>query len=75
MKWPTEVTSLLKINYPIIQAPMLGVTSPEMVAAVCNNGGLGSLPVGGLAPAQTSALVRRTKSLTGKPFRPFYSGY
>jgi len=47
---------------------MLGVTSPEMVAAVSNAGGLGSLPVGGLAPAQTSELIRKTKTLTNKPF-------
>ncbi len=47
---------------------MLGVTSPEMVAAVSNAGGLGSLPVGGLASAQTSELIRKTKTLTKKPF-------
>jgi nitronate monooxygenase len=66
--WPTQITDLLKIDYPIVQAPMLGVTTPEMVAAVSNNGGLGSLPVGGLPPRDTSALIRRTKELTGKPF-------
>lgn len=35
----------LNISRPIIQAPMAGVTSPKMVAEVCNNGALGSLPV------------------------------
>lgn len=35
----------LRISKPIIQAPMAGVTSPKMVAEVCNNGALGSLPV------------------------------
>jgi nitronate monooxygenase len=60
--------NLLKIKYPIIQAPMLGVTTPEMVAAVSNEGGLGSLPVGGLSPEITLELIRKTKSLTNNPF-------
>lgn len=39
-----------------------------MVAAVANAGGLGSLPVGGLSPEKTSALIRETKGKTNKPF-------
>ena len=40
----TEVTSKLKIKYPIIQAPMAGgITSPKLVAAVSNSGGLGMI--------------------------------
>lgn len=68
MKWQNEVTQALKITYPIVQAPMLGVTTPEMVAAISNEGGLGSLPVGSLTPAQTAELIRQTKALTNKPF-------
>ncbi len=68
MKWENQLTQLLKINYPIIQAPMLGITTPEMVAAVCNAQGLGSLPVGGLSPEKTVELIRKTKALTQKPF-------
>jgi nitronate monooxygenase len=58
----------LGIMYPVIQAPMLGVTTPEMVAAIANAGGLGSLPVGGLSPEKTLELIRKTKALTTKPF-------
>lgn len=47
---------------------MLGVTSPAMVAAVSEAGGLGSLPVGGLSPHETSLLIGKVKRLTGKPF-------
>lgn len=47
---------------------MLGVTTPEMVAAIANSGGLGSLPVGGLSPAKTADLIRATKQKTNKPF-------
>jgi nitronate monooxygenase len=62
------LTEKLKIEYPIIQAPMLGVSTPEMAAIVSNNGGLGSLPVGGLSPEVTQQLIRKTKSLTDRPF-------
>ncbi|GEO09247.1 NAD(P)H-dependent flavin oxidoreductase [Segetibacter aerophilus] len=68
MAWTNILTDLLKVNYPIIQAPMLGVSTPEMAAAVSNEGGLGSLPVGGLSPDATKQLIRTTKSLTNKPF-------
>ena len=68
MEWQNEITRALKINYPIVQAPMLGVTTPEMVAAISNQGGLGSLPVGSLSPDQTVELIRKTKALTQKPF-------
>ncbi|MCE7043920.1 nitronate monooxygenase family protein [Dyadobacter sp. CY312] len=68
MNWTNDLTQLLKIKYPIIQAPMLGVTTPEMVAAVSNEGGLGSLPVGLQSPEKALELIRKTKSLTAKPF-------
>jgi nitronate monooxygenase len=68
MKWKNELTALLDLEYPIVQAPMLGVTTPHMVAAIANNGGMGSLPVGGLSPEKTRDLIRNTKELTHKPF-------
>jgi nitronate monooxygenase len=68
MAWNNIMTEILKVDYPIIQAPMLGVSTPEMTAAVSNEGGLGSLPVGGLSPNITRQLIRKTKSLTEKAF-------
>ena len=68
MKWQNNFTALANIDYPIVQAPMLGVTSPEMVAAIAECGGLGSLPVGGLSTEKTLELIQKTKSLTSKPF-------
>jgi nitronate monooxygenase len=35
---------LLRIPLPIIQAPMAGVQGSALAVAVCNAGGLGSLP-------------------------------
>ncbi len=68
MNWKNKLTDSLKIDYPVIQAPMLGVSTPAMAAAVSNEGGLGSLPVGGLSPELTRQLIRKTKTLTNKPF-------
>ncbi len=68
MTWKNTVTDLLRIDYPIVQAPMLGVSTPAMVAAVSNAGGLGSLPVGGLSASAVADLIQKTKALTKKPF-------
>lgn len=61
-------SSFLNIKYPIIQAPMLGFTSPEMVAAVCNAGAIGTLPLGRLPIDICEELILRTKELTDFPF-------
>ncbi|MCF3109119.1 nitronate monooxygenase [Niabella sp. CC-SYL272] len=58
----------LQIRYPVIQAPMLGVSTPEMAAAASNAGGLGSLAVGGLSPDAVATLLDQTRALTSKPF-------
>ncbi|MEI6947277.1 nitronate monooxygenase [Paraflavisolibacter sp. H34] len=68
MNWKNEITEALRIDYPIVQAPMLGVTTPAMVAQIANAGGLGSLPVGGLSPDKTLELIRRTRERTDRPF-------
>jgi len=41
-----HLLELLDIQWPIIQAPMAGVGTPALAAAVSNAGGLGSLGVG-----------------------------
>src|SRR3954462_11937379 len=51
--WPnTRLLDLLGIEVPIIQAPMAGAVSPEMVIQVSEAGGLGSLPCAMLTPEQ-----------------------
>jgi nitronate monooxygenase len=64
----TDFTRALGVEYPIVQAPMLGVSTPGMAAIVSDLGGLGSLPIGGLGPDAARALIRKTKNLTAKPF-------
>ena len=44
--------SLLDIDYPLIQAPMAGVSTPALAAAVSNAGALGSLGLGASTVAQ-----------------------
>ena len=64
----TPLCDTLGIELPIIQAPMAGVTTPELVSAVCNAGALGSL---GFAYTQPEAMVReaeRVRALTSGPF-------
>lgn len=38
-----RVCEILDIEKPVIQAPMAWITSPDLVAAVSNAGGLGTL--------------------------------
>lgn len=68
--WPeTEVTTKLNIRYPIIQAGMAGgLTTPEMVAAVSNAGGLGTLGAGYMSPEAMKKAIREIRALTTKPF-------
>ncbi len=64
----TRVTDLFGIKYPILLSGMSWISTPEMVAAVSNAGGLGILATGTLNVEQTRAAVRRIRELTDKPF-------
>jgi nitronate monooxygenase len=64
----TDITQQLQIRYPIIQAPMAGVSTPELAAAVSNAGGLGSIALGANTADQGRAAIRKTKALTDRPF-------
>lgn len=70
MNWPnTRLTERLRIRYPIIQAPMAGgPTTPELVAAVSNAGGLGSLGAGYLQPEEIRSAIQEIRTLTDRPF-------
>jgi nitronate monooxygenase len=62
------ITKQLNIKYPIVQAPMFGVSTPEMVAAAAKADCLGSLPLGDLPAEKCIALIRATKQLTNQGF-------
>ena len=73
----TRICELLGIEYPIIQAPMAGITWAELAAAVSNAGGLGTIGpnAGSTTPTRDvtetgerlRSQIRRAKSLTSKP--------
>lgn len=67
--WPkTHLTDLLGNEHPIIQAPMAGSTTVELVAAVCNAGGIGSM---GYSETPTETIredAEKIRRLTNKPF-------
>ena len=52
MRSMRKLLDLLGIDIPVIQAPMAGASSAELVAAVSNAGGLGSYGCSRLSPAQ-----------------------
>jgi nitronate monooxygenase len=69
MAWPdTDLTELLGTRYPLVQAPMATVTTPELVAAVTGTGGLGSLGGAMLAPDQLRTDIAAIRTLTDAPF-------
>lgn len=65
----TEVSKLLKIKFPVIQAPMAGgPTTPELVSAVSNGGGLGTFGAGYSTPGDLDRNLRKIRSLTDFQF-------
>jgi nitronate monooxygenase len=63
-----SLLSLFNIELPIIQSPMVGVSTPKLAAAVSNAGGLGSIGIGASNVEQARAMLRETAALTDKPF-------
>lgn len=57
----------LGIDLPLIQAPMAGVSTPEMAAAVSNGGGIGSIGVGSVDADTTRYMISKFRSLTAGP--------
>ena len=63
-----KLTQLLKIQYPIIQGGMAGVSEHILTAAVSNAGGLGVIGSGFASPSWLEEEIRNTKKMTDKPF-------
>jgi len=65
----TRITEMLDIQYPIIQGGMIWLSRAELAAAVSNAGGLGILSSITFPTAkELRDEIRKTKSLTDKPF-------
>jgi NAD(P)H-dependent flavin oxidoreductase YrpB (nitropropane dioxygenase family) len=67
MTLSTRLTTLLGIDAPILQAGMSVHTSPELVAAVSNAGGLGIVGSVFREPGDLRAVLRRVRELTDRP--------
>lgn len=62
------ICKMLNIKYPIFQGGMAWIATAELAAAVSNAGGLGIIGAGHMPPDILQAEIRKTKSLTDKPF-------
>lgn len=63
-----ELIERLGITHPILQAPMAGVSTPRLAAAVTEAGGLGALGLGAQTVAQARDAIAELRSLTAGPF-------
>jgi len=67
--WPDRrLLEKLDIAHPIIQAPMAGASTPELVAAVSNAGGMGSLGAAMMQPDAVRTAMREIRRQTQRPF-------
>jgi nitronate monooxygenase len=64
----TPFTRLLGIEIPVVQAPIGGLTTPALAAAVSNAGALGMLSVTWRDPDRLRELLAATHRLTDRPF-------
>ncbi|WP_306051183.1 NAD(P)H-dependent flavin oxidoreductase [Oceaniradius stylonematis] len=64
-----DLLQTLGLSLPIIQAPMAGVSTPELAAAVSNAGGLGSIAVGATDAAGARKMIESTRAKTDRGFQ------
>jgi len=65
----TRITEMFGIEYPIIQGALMWLSRAELVAAVSNAGGLGTIAALTFPTAnELREEIKRAKSLTDKPF-------
>lgn len=63
-----KITSLLGIQYPLIQAGMIWCSGWRLASAVSNAGGLGIIGSGSMYPDVLREHVRKCKAATDRPF-------
>ncbi|OCX53736.1 2-nitropropane dioxygenase [Mucilaginibacter sp. PPCGB 2223] len=65
----TQITELFGIDYPILLGPMgAGFSTPDLAAAVSNEGGLGSLGAYTFSPEQIRDTCKEIAGKTSKPY-------
>lgn len=68
MSSATALLELFGTDLPILQAPMAGVSTPAMAAAVSEAGALGALGLGASEPAAVRAAIEEVQRRTDAPF-------
>jgi nitronate monooxygenase len=64
----TPLCDLLRIDHPIVQAPMAGATTVDLVAAVCEAGALGGF---GHAYTEPDVMRADAEAVRARSPRPF----
>jgi enoyl-[acyl-carrier protein] reductase II len=64
----TQITEILGIEYPIIQAGMVWVSGWKLASAVSNCGGLGLIGSGSMKPDLLREHIIKCRNATSKPF-------
>jgi nitronate monooxygenase len=66
--WPDRrLIELLGIEQPLILAPMAGLGTVGLAAAVCNAGGLGSINCAAMQPQLAAETIEQLRQLTSRP--------
>ena len=74
MNWKTRITEMLGIQYPIIEAAMVGVGTVDLAVAISEAGGLGMVNAWMLrTPEKLRKAIHKAGSLTDKPFAVNFS--
>jgi len=64
----STLLELLDIRLPILQAPMAGVSTPAMAAAVSNAGGLGAIGIGATDAETARQMIHAVRTASDRPF-------
>ncbi|PYP76640.1 MAG: nitronate monooxygenase [Gemmatimonadetes bacterium] len=64
----TSFLDRLRIELPIFQAPMAGVSTPALAAAVSDAGALGGIAVGAVDAADARTMIAEVRATTARPF-------
>ncbi|MCQ8216321.1 nitronate monooxygenase [Burkholderia pseudomallei] len=65
---PTPFAARFNLRLPLVQAPMVGATTPALVAAASNAGALGSLGGASFAPEKLAAEIAAVRAATRRAF-------
>jgi nitronate monooxygenase len=64
----TSFRDRLGLAHPILQAPMAGVATPALAAAVSNAGALGAIGLGATDAVGARAMIAEVRAATDRPF-------